>query len=296
MRKLVILCTALLSAALLASCAARSSGSSLSSGSAGAASSPQKTLITQDEGVRLLQKQLGTEDKATGYPLSYGYESTITIDGTDYYNYRMSWLVDGNHLSYLTNYLVSTDGTVVKEYVPENSSTDAELESAASALLASMASGDFNAVSQWADGGGVAFTPYGHVDFDTDRRLSPEEIAAIGTDATAYTWGSYDGSGEPIRLTCREYWDKFVWNTDYTNAPDVTVRGIAQQGNVPENVDTAYPYRAVRQDGGYSYVEYHFSGLEAKYGGADWCSLKLVFVRRSGAWKLAGLVHSQMTI
>ena len=244
----------------------------------------------------MLEQKLGTKDKETGFSLSYGYESTVTIDGMDYYNYRMSWLVDGDHLSYLTNYLVSTDGTVVKEYVPETSSTAAELESAAAALLTSMADEDFTALAQWADEDGVTFTPYGHVNPTTDRCLSPDEITSIGTDTTAYIWGSYDGSGESIRLTCREYWDKFVWNADYTSAPDVTVRGIAQQGNTPENVDTAYPYNAGQQNGSYSYVEYHFPGLDPQYGGADWCSLKLVFIRRSGAWKLAGLIHSQMTI
>ena len=44
----------------------------------------------------------------------------ITLDGTDYYNYRVSWLVNGDHMSYLTNYLVSTDGLVVQEYLPES--------------------------------------------------------------------------------------------------------------------------------------------------------------------------------
>ena len=51
--------------------------------------------------------------------MSYGYEGTVTLDGTEYYNYRVSWLVDGDHMSYLTNYLVSTDGRVVQEYLPE---------------------------------------------------------------------------------------------------------------------------------------------------------------------------------
>ena len=51
--------------------------------------------------------------------MSYGYEGPLTLDGVDYYNYRVSWLVDGDHLSYLTNYLVSTDGLVVQEYLPE---------------------------------------------------------------------------------------------------------------------------------------------------------------------------------
>ena len=60
-----------------------------------------------------------TVDEATGNVMSYGYEGPLTLDGVDYYNYRVSWLVDGDHLSYLTNYLVSTDGLVVQEYLPE---------------------------------------------------------------------------------------------------------------------------------------------------------------------------------
>ena len=71
--------------------------------------------ITPEEGVAILEKQLGAVDEATGNVMSYGYEGPLTLDGVDYYNYRVSWLVDGDHLSYLTNYLVSTDGLVVQE-------------------------------------------------------------------------------------------------------------------------------------------------------------------------------------
>ena len=66
--------------------------------------------ITPEEGVAILEKQLGAVDEATGNVMSYGYEGPLTLDGVDYYNYRVSWLVDGDHLSYLTNYLVSPTG------------------------------------------------------------------------------------------------------------------------------------------------------------------------------------------
>ena len=75
--------------------------------------------ITPEEGAAILEEQLGTVDAATGNVMSYGYEGTVTIDGVEYYNYRVSWLVDGDHMSYLTNYLVSADGLVVQEYLPE---------------------------------------------------------------------------------------------------------------------------------------------------------------------------------
>ena len=75
--------------------------------------------ITPEEGAAILEKQLGAVDEATGNVMSYGYEGPLTLDGVDYYNYRVSWLVDGDRLSYLANYLVSTDGLVVQEYLPE---------------------------------------------------------------------------------------------------------------------------------------------------------------------------------
>lgn len=292
MRRLWVLCTALLSAALISGCSSPAAPLPSSSGSSAAASS--QTILTPEDGVALLEQELGVQDPDTGNPMSYGYEGTLAMDGVDYYNYRVSWLVDGNHLSYLTNYLVSTDGTVLREYMPENvSSASAEVESAGRALLESMAAGDFTAVAQWAGVNGVTFTPYSAVDFNTDRTVSGEQLAAFGTDETVYTWGSYDGSGEPMALTCQEYWDLFVWNTDYTAAPDVSINQVVQQGNSPENVSAAY---GCDPDSGCMFVEYHFDGLDSQYGGADWCALKLVFQKQSGAWKLIGVIHSEMTM
>ena len=92
----------------------------LRAGDGGAAGRDRRLpLHHPEEGAAILEEQLGTVDAATGNVMSYGYEGTVTIDGVDYYNYRVSWLVDGDHMSYLTNYLVSTDGLVVQEYLPE---------------------------------------------------------------------------------------------------------------------------------------------------------------------------------
>jgi|GEM_PF-668730 len=272
------------------------SGSSAAGSGSSAQSQGAGTAITPDQGAALLEEKLGSVDSATGNQMSYGYEDTISADGAEYYRYRVSWLVDSDHLSYLTDYLVSTDGKEIKEYVPEASSSETELQSAADALLASMKAQDFEAVSAWVDAEqGVTFTPYSHVNFDNDLTLTADEVAGIATDSTVRHWGTYDGSGESIDLTAADYWDRFVWNADYTAAPDVTVCGVAQQGNIPENVDTAYP-QGTDAASGYSYVEYHYSGLDPQYDGMDWCSLKVVFHQKDGAWKLVGIIHSQFTI
>ena len=108
-----VVCAALAALLLLTACGP----------SAPAEEEPEREIssltITPEEGAAILEAQLGTVDAATGNVMSYGYEGTVTQDGVDYYNYRVSWLVGGDHMSYLTNYLVSTDGLVVQEYLPE---------------------------------------------------------------------------------------------------------------------------------------------------------------------------------
>ena len=116
MKPLRLLCAVL--AALLLSACAQGTAAPESPAQDITAVTPEEPSITPEEGVAILEAQLGTVDEATGNAMSYGYEGTLTLDGVDYYNYRVSWLVEG-HLSYLTNYLVSTDGLVVQEYLPE---------------------------------------------------------------------------------------------------------------------------------------------------------------------------------
>lgn len=77
---------------------------------------------SEEDGQKLLMAILGTEDDETGYTYSFGYIDTFTIDGVEYYGYTWSWLVDGDHMSRLTDILVQTDGSAVYqgEYDGEN--------------------------------------------------------------------------------------------------------------------------------------------------------------------------------
>lgn len=289
MKKLPVLCAALAALCLLSACQRDSS-----SDPPPIDAPPPAVILTQEEGAAVLEKLLGKVDTATGNPMSYGYESAVTQEGISYYNYRVSWLVDDNHMSYLTNYLVSLDGSLVREYL---SAADAALQAAADAVLQRMQAADFAALADWVDPEkGVTFTPYSTVDATADRRLSAAELAEFGEDTAIYTWGTLDGSGLPIELSNQDYWARFVWNTDYTAAPDVTLQGVAQTGNMPENVDEAYSANPDEGGDSFSYIEYHFDGLDPQYGGIDWCALKLVFVRRGDDWKLVGLIHSQNTV
>lgn len=134
---------------------------------------------------------------------------------------------------------------------------------------------------------GVAFTPYSTVEPDSDLCFRPDQIAKLAENKETYVWGKQAGLGAPIDLTMADYFAKYVFSADYTQAPEVGVDTVLKAGNALENVFDAYP--AAR------FVDFHFPGLDPKSEGYDWCSLKLVFEARESEWMLVGIIHSQWT-
>lgn len=135
---------------------------------------------------------------------------------------------------------------------------------------------------------GVSFTPYSTVDSEANLSFTPAELVSAQKNGAQYIWGLSDGQGEPITLTVDQYFDQFVFNTDYTQAPMVGLNRVIGSGNSLENVAEAYPEA--------QFVEYHFPGLVEANQGFDWCSLKLVFELYDGEYMLIGIIHSQWTI
>ena len=137
---------------------------------------------------------------------------------------------------------------------------------------------------------GVRFSPYATVQVGAggDLVFSANQVRDLMEDATVYHWGAYDGSGEPIALSFREYYEEFVYGADFAQPDVVGFHQTVGQGNSIDNITTAYP------DG--MMVEYHFEGFDPQYAGMDWRSLRLVFEEQGGTWYLVGIVHDQWTI
>lgn len=136
---------------------------------------------------------------------------------------------------------------------------------------------------------GIRFTPYSHVDTITDRRLGADSLRALWTRPDSLPWGAYDGSGEPIRLTLRQYFEKFVADFDVAHAPRVA-RDSAPMGtgNTINNVRQAYPAATI--------VQFYSPGTDPKYGGMDWRSLWIALERIGDRWVVVGIVHGAWTI
>jgi hypothetical protein len=118
--------------------------------------------------------------------------------------------------------------------------------------------------------------------------LDTELVANAPILSRSFTWWSYDGSGEPIDLWIGQYFEKFVNDADYTNAPEILYNQSVQRGNTINNIAQTYQ--------GKSWVEFYFSGFDAQYEGIDRKSLTLVFEQVGGQRYVIGVVHGQRTI
>ncbi len=72
--------------------------------------------------------------------------------------------------------------------------------------------------SFFADDVSVRFSPYGYIDTVTNRHFNKQEFDSLIKNNNVILWGSYDGSGDAMNLTPKQYFEKFVYNADFLNA------------------------------------------------------------------------------
>ncbi|MDP5273526.1 hypothetical protein [Chengkuizengella axinellae] len=135
---------------------------------------------------------------------------------------------------------------------------------------------------------GVRISPYPFVNVNSDLVFSANQISTFMTDNNVYTWGSYDGSGEPIQLTPSDYYNAFIYSADFANPEQISYNQILGAGNMIQNKVSVYPNANI--------VEFYFSGFDPQYNGMDWQSLSLVFEEYDGDWYLVGMIKGAWTI
>ena len=135
---------------------------------------------------------------------------------------------------------------------------------------------------------GVRFSPYFFVDMQNDQVLTAQEVADLNQNNSVLNWGTFDGSGDSIDFNFNDYYDRFIFDHDYTNPHMIAINTPIGIGNMIDNVADEYPNG--------QYVEFHFTGFDSQYEGMDWRSLRLVFEEDGGTWYLVGVVHGEWTI
>ena len=69
---------------------------------------------------------------------------------------------------------------------------------------------------------GLTFLPYPSVwDEEKIQTFSQDQIGETDFSSLSeeYTWGIWDGVGDDIVLTTKDYFDRFLWDENYLEAP-----------------------------------------------------------------------------
>ncbi|RDW19772.1 hypothetical protein [Oceanobacillus chungangensis] len=172
------------------------------------------------------------------------------------------------------------------EDTDEVASDEEQLRETADAVVDALGNKDFASFASFVHPAkGVRFSPYIYVDVEEHLQFSAEKIGNFTNDSETYTWGSVDGSGNPIELTPSEYYDEFIFIRDFTQADEVTINDIQTRGSMIVNVEEVYPEA--------SFVSYYVDGTKQEL---DWADLILVFEKEKDTWYLVGLVVDRYTI
>lgn len=134
---------------------------------------------------------------------------------------------------------------------------------------------------------GVRLSPYGYIDVKNDRKLSPDELVDRYNSNNVYLWGYFDGTGFGIKLTCKEYFHRFVYDVDFENQSTTSLNECKVGGNSQNNLPEIYQ--------GLNFVEYFYPGTK-NMENMDWKVLRLVYKMYNSQFYLVGIVHDEWTI
>lgn len=202
------------------------------------------------------------------------------------------WMVscnstDDSEKSAVADTVLSKD-TIVNQKVTDTLVEEASLTTIATEILTALKAKDYKAFTAYFHPtDSVLFSPYGFIDTKTSKKLTKATFTKLIEERGSVNWGSYDGTGETIRLTAQQYLEKFVYNADYLHAEKTAYNQIIGKGNSLNNLNEVYSK--------HPFVEYYFSGFDQKYEGMDWSSLRLVFSTYKGNYYLVAVIHDQWT-
>ena len=134
---------------------------------------------------------------------------------------------------------------------------------------------------------GVRFSPYAAVDTENDKVFGRTQLKSFWDDPKKYAWGAYDGSGDPIELTPRDYHASFIMDRDFANPTRIGIDDDRAHGNTINNAETVYP-KGTR-------IEFYIAASDEDAAGLDWAALRLVFEPYQGHWYLVAVIHDQWT-
>lgn len=134
----------------------------------------------------------------------------------------------------------------------------------------------------------IRFSPYSYIDVDTHITLKKEDLKQAFEWETQYVRWSEDWTGEPILMTFKNYFKRYVYDIDFEKMAEKYYDQIFQRGNTINNIDDVYTWTST--------VEYFVPGINPEYEWMDRKSLTLVLQQEENERKVRAIVHNEWTI
>ncbi|HEY5039521.1 MAG TPA: hypothetical protein VIJ93_10660 [bacterium] len=121
-----------------------------------------------------------------------------------------------------------------------------------------------------------------------DVVLNRHEIQKFSTSKKKFISVLLGESENSKDLTFGDYYDRYIYDHDYSSASEINFNNIVGRGSEGNNLFGFFPEAII--------VEYYFSGFDPKREGTDWESLYLVFERADDSkWYLVDVAHAEKT-
>ncbi len=140
-------------------------------------------------------------------------------------------------------------------------------------MVSSMSRGDFEAFLRALNGRRLLFSVDAYID-----DIDPIVDSALAVSNRVLLWGYEPGSGRPIRLTFRDFFERYL-HRPYASGGKVSLDTTLCRGNTPFNFRDVF-------DEGVHFLEFCIPGSE-EYGGLDWHAVRFIFIGDS----LLAVVH-----
>jgi len=161
---------------------------------------------------------------------------------------------------------------------------------AARTVMRALEKGDMSVLAAWVHPEkGLRFSPYAYVDTKADLVFTRDQVEKLMKDPKVRVWRYFAGSGDEIKMTYAEYHKRFVYDADFIKEAEIVENKTLGQGTTINNLFEVYP------EASHSFVEYYIDGIDPKYEGMDWRSLRLVFEKMGHDHALVGIIHDQWT-
>lgn len=155
-------------------------------------------------------------------------------------------------------------------------------------ILQSLKDKDIDTLSTFIDSNEwIRFTPYSYIDISNNIIIKDIKTEYENTGKIILRW-HYDWTWDPINLNTQDYFNKFVYNTDYISLWEVIENKVTQRWNSINNITEIYSWAYI--------IEFYISWFDPQYEWMDRKSLTLVLKEKDNKRYLIWIINWQWTI